>query len=103
MGWRVIGFIIAFPALTFAQEKTMTMTWDHAERADGYVVKRGGCEGEEVHRGPANQYIETITQDVTYCVYAYNDFGDSDTVVKTAWYEATRPGKITVTITVEVQ
>ena len=103
MGWRVIGFIIAFPALAFSQEKTMTMTWGHAERADGYVVKRGGCEGEEVHRGPANQYIETITQDVIYCVYAYNDFGDSDTVVKTAWYEATRPGKITVTITVEIE
>lgn len=96
------GLMALFLCVNAYAEKTMTMTWDHAERADGYVVLRGGCEGEEVHRGPANQYIETITQDVQYCVYAYNDFGDSDTVVKTAWYEATRPGKITVTITVEI-
>ena len=86
-----------------AEEKTMSMTWTHADRADGYIVKRGGCDGEIAYQGPDNLYIEKITGDVTYCVYAFNDFGESDPVVKTAWYEATRPGKITVTITVEIE
>lgn len=99
----VIFAATLLPALAFPQEKTMTMTWTPADRADGYVVMRGGCDGEEIYRGPETRYVEGISQDVTYCLYAYNDFGDSEPVVKTAWYEATRPGKITVTITVELE
>ena len=101
MRWLALGLFL--PTVAFANEKTMTMTWTHAERADGYIVKRGGCEGEEVYRGYEPMYAERISGDVTYCLYAFNDFGESDPVVKTAWYEATRPGKITVTITVEIE
>lgn len=101
MRWLALGLFL--PAVAFANEKTMTMSWDHADRADGYIVKRGGCDGEIAYQGPENLYIEKITGDVTYCLYAFNDFGESDPVVKTAWYDAARPGKITVTITVEIQ
>ena len=100
MRFALLGLLL--PAVAFAQEKTMTMTWTEAERADGYIVKRGGCQGEVVYEGPERRYIEPITGDVTYCLTAYNDFGESDPVVRTAWYDATAPGRITVTITIEV-
>jgi len=102
----LLALLLATNAFAEETVKTMTMTWDASERADGYVVKRDSCDGVELYNGPETQYVEQIRGDVTYCLYAYNTFGESDPVEVTAWYEGLPPTtpipKITVTITVEV-
>jgi len=102
---RIISIVAAlFIAQTaVADPKTMTMTWEPSERADGYVIRRDSCDGPEVYQGSDTRYVEQITGDVTYCIYAYNSWGESDPIVRTAWIDATRPGSITVTIKIEVQ
>ena len=83
--------------------ETMTMTWSESYRADGYIVKRGGCDGEVVHDSDSRSYTETIETDTTYCLLAYNSFGLSDPKVTTAWIDGLPPESVkTTTIVITV-
>lgn len=82
--------------------ETMLMTWEPSENAEGYIVRKGGCQGEIVQQSPALSFADTIETTTVYCLSAYNNYGESERVQRTAHLE-TPAVPVKITITIEVQ
>ena len=102
MGWRVIGFIIAFPALVFAE--TVTISWQDVLDANtlGYRVYEYRDDSKILrYEGIDTQYIQVIEESTVFGVASFNEYSESEVIPRAVILEKPEPTRVSWTITVE--